>query len=230
MEKELVRFCDAVIVATENMKQKKSSLHKTIFAIPNGIDTDMFSPISELRKPSEYGQIGGKIILYIGTVGEWIDLNLIALSAKRYPEYAFVLIGPAKVDTSIFKDVGNVKLLGPREFSDMPAYIHYSDLCIVPFRNNEVTKASDTLKVFQYLSMGKPVVSTYYDGVNDHEGLVTIARTEDEFQEKIELLLKSESRKEKRVIRKRILDEYSWKRIADKALHTIDRNLYKSGE
>jgi glycosyltransferase involved in cell wall biosynthesis len=229
LEKELVKFCDAVIVITDNLKRKKSFLHKTIFVIPNGIDTDMFSATSELRKPGEYIRIEGKIILYIGTIDKWIDLNLVALCAKRYQEYRFVLIGPANVDTTIFKNIGNVNLFGPRKYTDIPAYIYYSDLCIIPFQNNEVTKSCDPLKVLQYLSMGKPVVSTYYDGVNSYEGLVAIARTENEFQEKIELLLKSESMKEADAIRKRILGEYSWKTLASRALHTIDTNLHGSG-
>jgi hypothetical protein len=42
---------------------------------------------------------------------------------------------------------------------DMPAYLYNFDVCLIPFLKNKVTEAVDPVKLYEYLSSGKPVVA-----------------------------------------------------------------------
>lgn len=225
LEQEVVQVCDAVISITENLKETKKGLHTRIIVIPNGIDLDMFSPALNLRKPKEYAGMPGKLILYVGTIEKWFDLELISQSAEKYPEYSFVLIGPERIDTGILKGKGNVYLLGHRNYSDMPAYIYYSDLCIIPFKDTKMTKSCDSLKALQYLSMDKLIVSTHYSGVRDYNGLVTVASDPESFMRQLKTLLESKLMNDNSDTRRKVLEEYSWESLAQKALSAINERM-----
>ena len=41
----------------------------------------------------------------------------------------------------------------------MPQYLYHFDACLIPFKVNSITEATDPVKMYEYLSAGKPVVS-----------------------------------------------------------------------
>jgi hypothetical protein len=41
---------------------------------------------------------------------------------------------------------------------DLPAYLAYADVAIIPWKVNEITRATSPLKVYEYLAMHRPVV------------------------------------------------------------------------
>ena len=42
---------------------------------------------------------------------------------------------------------------------DMPNYLIKFDVCLIPFKKNKVTEAVDPVKLYEYFSLGKPVVA-----------------------------------------------------------------------
>lgn len=180
-EKEIAGYSDFLVVITETLKNTKTHLHKKILVMPNGVDTGMFTPQRELQKPDEYRTIGGKIILYIGALEEWVDLEAMRYAACAAPDLTFMLVGPCKVDLSLFNGVTNIISIGRKPYEAMPAYIQHAEVCILPFRDVEVARNSDPLKVLQYIAMGRPVVSLFYEGCNDYGGHARIARDHAEF-------------------------------------------------
>src|SRR5262245_35880859 len=48
---------------------------------------------------------------------------------------------------------------GEVEYGRLPFYLHAFDVCIVPFKITPLTLATNPVKVYEYLSAGKPVVS-----------------------------------------------------------------------
>lgn len=225
-EFEIIKQCDIVFTITDNLKILKSTLSSNIHVIPNGIDLCMFNDKIEYSKPSIYDRMQGKIVLYIGSVEKWVDLKLIQQCANTLKDVSFVFVGPCNVDVSSIKCMSNVYFTGKVPYSDVPAYIKHSDVCIIPFISDGMITYSNTLKSLQYLSIGKPVISTYYDGVNDYCGLVSIVDGYSEFIEKLDLML---SKRLKVVFPdlNRIIDNYSWDRIASRALseiYTISEN------
>jgi teichuronic acid biosynthesis glycosyltransferase TuaH len=223
LEKEISSFCTCIISITDNLKKAKEHLHHLIHVIPNGIDCEMFNPHRKLDKPEPYNELTGKIVLYVGTIGDWIDQDIVVRAASRYPDLSFVFVGPIRVDIRKMKEYCNIFLLGQQEYFSIPAYIAYSDLCIVPFKNTNITKVSDSLKSLQYLSMVKPVLSTQHDGLNNYSGLIHVASSSIFFVDMIEVLLSSNPSFDLYKY-KQVMKSYSWLNLAKEALKLINSN------
>ena len=54
----------------------------------------------------------------------------------------------------------NIHILGPKPFSELPAYTQFFDVAIIPFIVNELTIAVNPIKLREMLAAGCPVVST----------------------------------------------------------------------
>jgi glycosyltransferase involved in cell wall biosynthesis len=99
---------------------------------------------------------------FVGALYEWIDWELIAEVARALPECDFVFVGPHDGRRAV-KRLGrltNVVLLGARPYDRVPAYVQAFDVCWVPFDQSRTSRAANPIKIYEYLSLGKAVVST----------------------------------------------------------------------
>lgn len=217
-EQEIAGYSDFLVVITKLLKKTKQHLHNKILVLPNGVDTSMFSPFIETEIPVEYEQITGKIVLYIGALEDWVDLEAIRFAANSSPDLTFMLVGPARVDLSVFDGAPNITILGRRPYSSMPAYIKYADVCILPFKDVEIARNSDPLKVLQYLAMCKPVVSMHYQGVKDYDGHVSIAADHARFAELLRSLGNEIPEMDDQAVLNMIESKFSWTALIEKCL------------
>jgi GT2 family glycosyltransferase len=133
------------------------------------------------------------IIGYIGAIADWFDVDLVADAATQRPDWQFVLVGGVfGADTSVLRSLPNVHLLGQKPYATMPAYLYNFDVCIIPFKVNEITHATDPVKLYEYFSSGKPVVATDMREIRQYSSLVYLANNSSEFISKIESALAEE--------------------------------------
>src|SRR5262249_1705807 len=59
-------------------------------------------------------------------------------------------------------------------------------VCLIPFKINKTTKATDPVKVYEYLSAGKPVVSVALPELESFNDLVYIGRDRDDFLDQLD--------------------------------------------
>lgn len=218
-ESEIIKQCDIVFTITDNLKILKSTLSSNIHVIPNGIDICMFNDKIEYSKPSIYDKMQGKIVLYIGSVEKWVDLELIQQCANTLKDVSFVFVGPCNVDVSSIKCMSNVYFTGKVPYSDVPAYIKHSDVCIIPFISDGMITYSNTLKALQYIAMNKKVISSYYNGVFDYDGLIEIGHGTNEF---IRLLQNVLNEIPVSVMNARdVCCKYSWESLASDVINLL---------
>ncbi|MBN2654297.1 MAG: glycosyltransferase [Nitrospirae bacterium] len=215
-EEEIAGYCDAVITITEKLRDTKKHLHESIFVMPNGVDMDMFKKNAEYTKPEYFPDTEGKVVLYIGAIEEWVDVEAIYAAAASENGLDFLCVGPVRSDISKLKQLRNVHLIGSKPYSEMPGYIAHSDVCILPFKDNEITRNSDPLKLLQYLSMGKPVVALKFEGINDFGGAVSAALTYQEFSNMIHLAAEQTDNVPA------IVYEYDWKNLLSRTLGLLE--------
>jgi GT2 family glycosyltransferase len=130
------------------------------------------------------------IVGYFGAIADWLDLDLIAAVARLRPAYSFVLIGDVQErDVSQIEALPNVFLLGRKPYADIPSYLHGFDVCTIPFLLNDVTQATDPVKLYEYFSLGKPVVATDMPELSQCAGLLYIAHDADQFAAQIDAAL-----------------------------------------
>ena len=122
----------------------------------------------------------------------------------------YVFVGPAQPSfVERYAKHHNVHMIAAVSYQDLPCYIRYFDVAIVPFLVNEHTKGNDLLKFHDYLAMGKPVVCTDIGGARDLEEFLSIAKGPPAFLRKIEEAIGHEN-KEEILKRKRKALENSW--------------------
>ena len=123
---------------------------------------------------------------YYGAMAGWIDYDLLKeLAADRYLQ--IILIGvehDGSLKESGILKLDNVRYFGKKPYDKLAGYTHFFDVCIIPFLINDITEATSPVKLFEYMSMGKPVVTTALPECKKYN-LVSIAADKNEFKDKI---------------------------------------------
>ncbi len=118
---------------------------------------------------------------------------MLAETARRLPDVTFVLVGPLQTEVGGLVRCPNVRLLGACSHRDVPRYLKAFDVTLIPYRLTEYTASVYPTKLNEYLAMGLPVVSTDLPEIRrfnaQHENVVTVGGTIDEFVESVRAAL-----------------------------------------
>jgi len=162
LERELLLKSDVVIAASAPLAQAKRRLHPHVHLVRHGVDHAHFakSLLPELATSPLVRDLPRPVMGFMGLVAEWVDLQLLAALADRFPGGTLVVAGREDVDTSALRARRNVVFLGRRPYAELPSLLKGFDVALLPFRDDELTRASNPLKVREYLAAGLPVIST----------------------------------------------------------------------
>jgi polysaccharide pyruvyl transferase CsaB len=180
-ERELVQKADVVVVTAQKLWDKWSSLTPRTILARNAADIAHFQhpdkSQAEIDLPASQPVVG-----FFGAIDSWFDVDLVRAAALARPEYFFALLG-AVYDAPVDRLGGlpNVRLYGPQPYSALPAWLERFDACIIPFKINQVTEATDPVKFYEYLAQAKPVVATRLPELERYRELLYLAGTSDEF-------------------------------------------------
>lgn len=175
-ENELVGRVDMTLVTSSNLLEMKKAIASNIRLLPNAADTQLFSQAlkRDLPIPAELMNIplGKKVICYVGNICQRIDYVLLKKLATFHHDKVIIMVGPHARDfnnpqRSYAQSAGldkfeNVIFTGTKRLDELPAYLKHSDCCIIPFLCNDLTKSIYPLKINEYLSAGRPVVTTSF--------------------------------------------------------------------
>jgi GT2 family glycosyltransferase/glycosyltransferase involved in cell wall biosynthesis len=215
-EAALVRECDVLVVSAERLRRKYLDRGLSPLLVRNAADFDFFNKEGEVSGKLE--GIPRPIVGYFGAVAEWMDLDLVYDVARSRPNYSFVLAGGVfDRDVARFNALPNVTFLGQLDYQEMPNLLAGFDVCVIPFLLNEVTNATDPVKLYEYLSQGKPVVATKLSELAICEDLVYLAGEYADFARQIDQAI-SETGQE--LERRRI--EFAQANTWSKRVETID--------
>lgn len=154
-----------------------------ILELPNGVDPDLFDPAgaAALGPPADLASIPGPIAGYVGRFENRVDTGLLEYLVQQNPGISFVMIGAIeKID---YFEAPNLHWLGPRPYDQVPRYIYHFDAGILPHRRNRITLYNSPMKIYEYLSMGRPVVATSTSGIEDVGQFCHIAENRHEFNQ-----------------------------------------------
>jgi glycosyltransferase involved in cell wall biosynthesis len=128
-----------------------------IVTIPNGVNADWIGDVTEAANRTGRPKAG-----FIGSLFEWVDVDLIVETARLLPDIDFVLVGPRPkgFDASRFDGLSNIQLLDAIPYTQVPDMIRSLDVGLIPFRPGIVSQCADPLKLYEYCAFGKPVVSS----------------------------------------------------------------------
>jgi glycosyltransferase involved in cell wall biosynthesis len=206
-ERDLLAKSNLVLVCSSALLEGKGKENPRTYLVTHGVDYEHFRRASEDATPvaPELRDLPRPILGFHGLLADWVDLELVAELARKRPDWSLVLIGRVDTDLTPIRGLRNVHLLGHRSYSRLPEYLRGFDVALLPFVCNELTRNANPLKLREYLAAGLPVVAAPLPEIVRLNGLVSLAKTSDDYVHEITRLLEqravgpSRSRSEKMI-------------------------------
>lgn len=165
---------------------------KNLALVTNGVEYKHFNIERDTYDiPLEIRELVKKekpIIGYFGAFATWFDYELVIKLAKERPQYELLLIG-WNYDNSIQKygleNYANITVIGPIQYKELPKYAVHFSISTIPFVINDITESTSPIKLFEYMALGRPIVTTDMPECRKYES-VLIGKDHFEFVGKID--------------------------------------------
>ncbi len=218
----LVEESDLLVVTAKTLLDRYGPSAARAVQVSNGFDAGLFSPERVRGQvPLSLTGISRPILGFIGTLFGFLDFDLLEEIARVHNDKSLVLVGPveASVEHAVarLRELPNVIHIGGQPQSEIPAYVAAFDVCLNPFRRGRVADSVSPLKVYEYLAMGRPVVSTQMKALQmeDAARAVAFADGASEFCEQITICLGTDVRNATQA-RREAVATYSWDRLFER--------------
>ncbi len=222
-----------IVVTAEDLEKdilSKRGKEKLVFS-SNGVDYEHFQNIDKNYKYDEKFESilksGKKIIGYYGALATWFDYDMIKYLSKKRPEYNIVLLGVKYDDTydkSNIEKQKNIYFLGSKSYNELQNYSSKFDVCTIPFVINDITNATSPLKLFEYMALSKPIVTTNMKECRKYES-VFIANNKEEFISLVDKAVELSDKKTDEyynILKKEALDN-TWEEKAKSIIKMIEQ-------
>jgi glycosyltransferase involved in cell wall biosynthesis len=223
-EEKLVAACDELIVTSAALQARWQARRADISLLPNACDYPLFSAPPKCPLPLAVRQ---PVIGYYGTLSERMDLTLLRAVAEARPEWQFVFVGRASFARQPrewweLTRLANIHVLPPVEQRTLAGYVSQFQVCLLPFHDNQMTRAMNFVKLYEYLAAGKPVVSAQLREVVPfaEQGLVHIYHDIDGFIDQVETCLREPPPAD---AARRFVSEQTWEARVDVLEQIITR-------
>lgn len=177
------RKASATVVINEQLRDyaiKMGSNPNTTYVVRAGVDLKRYDPkMTGTNVRRKYGiQDNDLVIFFMGWLYRFSGLREVAVGLSRLHNDKVKLLVVGEGDA--FRDLESTMkeyqlqnqmiLAGRRPFEEIPELIAAADICILPAYNNDTMRDIVPIKMYEYMAMGKPVISTDLPGVRREFG------------------------------------------------------------
>jgi glycosyltransferase involved in cell wall biosynthesis len=232
LEGKTLKQADRVLVINDKLKEyviKMGAPPKRTRVLRAGIDIEQFNPQekgSAIRK--RYGlKKNDTVLFFMGWLYNFSGLKEVARQVARTKDDRLKLLivgeGDAYAELQQIRQKYNLKerliLTGKKPYQEIPALIAASDVCLLPaYPHEKIMQDIVPIKMYEYMAMAKPVVSTRLPGVikefGEDNGVVYVSQPEDAVKKASELI-RGGSLKKLGSRARRFAQRYSWDNITD---------------
>jgi glycosyltransferase involved in cell wall biosynthesis len=186
----------AAVVMYSGRKLFEEARERHKYFLEQAVDFDHFAA-NTVEGADDMSGIPHPVLGYFGTMDYVMDLELMTEVARRHPDWHWAMIGNRSNWCRV--EEANVHFLGPKPYADLPAYLRYFDVCVLPWKsNNAWVSYTSAIKVREYLASGKPVViAPLYEFANTPG--VRVFHSVDEFIEQVEDALHRDTEQDMRI-------------------------------
>lgn len=185
-EEDMARGADLVFVSSRELLRRRGSPNPRTHLVPHGAP----SPAARSEPaPQEIRGLPRPRIGFMGTLSEWVDLDLLKDLATARPSWSFVFVGPRRTRAEALRGLPNVRMVGPKPHDEALRFLSALDVALIPYRLAPAMAAASPVKLHEYLAYGLPVVSTDLPEIREHAPPVTIATGPEGFLTAIERAL-----------------------------------------
>jgi len=187
LERRILQRANLVIASSDNLKSKLIERYMlnpdSISVVNNAVNV---KPINdrEFLKSDAFILLEKAIanttqikIMYLGTVSNWIDFELIYKSLKNFPEIVYIFIGPKEFTPTPHDRLIFIPPIPHDEVSNAMAY---ADALIMPFEISDFIKGVNPVKVYEYIYSHKPTIVVGYPETEKFSDYVYLYHNENE--------------------------------------------------
>lgn len=191
-EMRIASVSDFVIASSMPLVNRMKLYNRQVAYVSNAVCVQDYCP--PLVEASDLKSIPHPRIVFVGSIAEWVDLELVEKIADFHLSWSVVVVGPSLIPESQLPKRPNLYWLGKRPYYELSAYVTYCDIGIIPFKRNKLTRAVNPLKVHEFLASGLPVVSSFMPDLLLLQGEhVKVGENHEEFVKAVEDILNSQS-------------------------------------
>lgn len=225
---QAVASADLVLATSEKLYARAQAINPNTCLIPNGCDFNYFKRArSNQFTPPDLPKLNRAVIGYMGAVASWCDLELVDELAQIFSDCSLMIIGPLYNVRNIPLRP-NIHWLGYKAYEELIYYASYFDVGIIPFKQNDMTVAVNPIKMWEYMAMGIPVVTTALPETQKYSEEIYYSYGHQDFINNVRRALKQENwaKCERRMTLAR---ENSWTTRAEVMLNAIQEHLGAKG-
>ena len=208
LERAVYKGADQVVVINEELAEyavRMGAHPDRISVIRAGIDPERFLPHINSDTVRQHYRIkkDETVLFFVGWLYTFSGLQevMTELAARRdrgdlHLKLLIVGDGDALEELHDLRThlglEDSVILTGKQPYETVPEFIAAADICLLPAHDNEIMRHIVPIKVYEYMAMGKPVITTTLPGVikefgTDH-GVLYAERPEDVVKKAEELI------------------------------------------
>lgn len=241
VESKNIKSADMVLSINERLREytiRMGALRDKTHVIRAGIDSTRFNPNidgSEIRE--KYGiNKSDKVLFFMGWLYHFSGLKEVAIELSKIKDekkdLKLLIVG----DGDAFEDLKKIRedygiekqliLTGKQPYESIPKFIASADICLLPAHVNDIMRDIVPIKFYEYMAMGKPVITTKLPGVMKefgyNNGIIYVDRPEDVLKKAIEFSENGKARTEGLKSR-RFVEKLSWDSISDEFEKVLER-------
>ncbi len=184
LQEMLIKESDFCIASSTRLYYKVKQKCDKVVLVKNAAEFEHFHNL----QPNKLLQhIRQPIIGYYGAIAEWFDSEVVEYVATRKPNWNIVLIGHTLgSDITRLRKYKNVYILGEKPYIQLPKYLYWFNVCIIPFKLNDLTLSTNPVKFYEFASSGKPIVSTKLPELLPYSDFVYLCEDKEEFLRNIQ--------------------------------------------
>jgi glycosyltransferase involved in cell wall biosynthesis len=213
-----IRMASGIITVTRRLAeraQKLSNDNQNILFLPNAT---AWEPRKNCQIPEDMKDIPSPRIGYVGHLGPWFDKELVFSLSRARPEWHWIMVGDAdETLETFFENCNNIHLLGKRSFIQLQSYMSQCQVLAAPYVKNA---EGDSSKLYDYLTLGLPIVSTEMETARRLQPHVRLATNQQSWLQAIEDGLAENDPAAKKARQKESL-EHTWDKRATVLLNWL---------
>jgi glycosyltransferase involved in cell wall biosynthesis len=178
------------------------------------------------------------VLLFMGWLFHFSGLKEVTVELSKIksekPNVKLLIVG----DGDAFDDLQRIRdeyqldnqviLAGRQPYESIPKFLAAADICLLPAYNNEIMRDIVPIKMYEYMAMGKPVITTKLPGVmkefcEDH-GVIYVDKPEDVLKKAIELI-ENGMIKEQGLKAREFVEKYRWDDIVNDFEGILERAI-----
>lgn len=219
IEKSEIIFCSSFNLL--NKIKSRASKPKKIIVINNAFEPDSFS----VNLTATHNKLDSARIRlgYIGTISNWLDLNLLLSAVCTFESIEFHLIGPIENLDQSHVHHERIKFYGPIPHDHIQLYASNFDVLIMPFKLNDLVQSVDPVKLYEYIYLDKPIISIRYLEVERFNEFVDFYESEEEFFNLLDFYMRGGMKKKyNKASREKFILDNTWAKRANLICESID--------